>query len=112
MGKVKFMLPNRLGIYLHDTPKRAVFGRARRLVSSGCVRLADADGLARLLLQQEPPATGAHAGEVRVDLHEPVPVYILYLTAAPGPAGLEVRPDVYGRDRPLMAALADTARDA
>ena len=31
MGKMKFMLPNDLGIYLHDTPQDELFGEAARL---------------------------------------------------------------------------------
>ncbi|MET0372904.1 MAG: L,D-transpeptidase family protein, partial [Rhizorhabdus sp.] len=42
MGRVKFMLPNELGIYLHDTPERYLFGREQRWLSAGCIRLEDA----------------------------------------------------------------------
>jgi murein L,D-transpeptidase YcbB/YkuD len=48
-----------------------------------------------------PPA----GDDARVDLPEPIPVYIVYFTLAPGPDGLERRPDVYGRDPPLRAEL-------
>ncbi len=106
MGGVKLMLPNRLGIYLHDTPDRAAFARELRLVSNGCVRLEDAHRLAGWLLG------GAKAGEgveARVDLPEPVPVYITYFTLSPAPGGTVVkRPDPYGRDPELLKALAQT----
>jgi murein L,D-transpeptidase YcbB/YkuD len=46
MGRVKFMLPNELGIYLHDTPDKAAFGGPSRLLSAGCVRLEQAPQLA------------------------------------------------------------------
>ncbi|MGA9581597.1 MAG: L,D-transpeptidase family protein, partial [Allosphingosinicella sp.] len=39
MGAMKFMLPNSLGIYLHDFPDKSLFARADRRISSGCVRL-------------------------------------------------------------------------
>ncbi|MEA3063167.1 MAG: L,D-transpeptidase YcbB [Sphingomonadales bacterium] len=100
MGAVKFMMPNRLGIYLHDFPDRKLFERADRRLSSGCVRLADAPRLLAWLYRGRPPAPRGGAPEQRVDLPEPVPVYITYLTVLPdGPEGLTFQPDTYGRDR-------------
>lgn len=103
MGKMKFMLPNDLGIYLHDTPDRELFAKADRHFSSGCVRLEDAPRLAKWLFGK-PLATRSAAPEQRVDLPEPVPVYITYLTAAPAGNGLVFRSDPYGRDRSAMAS--------
>ncbi len=104
MGKVKFMFPNRLGIYLHDTPDNAAFGLADRRRSSGCVRVENAERLAAWLFRQQPAAAGA-VPEERRDLPKPVPVYITYLTAVPGPQGIVLQRDVYGRDPALMARL-------
>ena len=109
MGRVKFMLPNPLGVYLHDTPKKSVFLAARRNVSAGCVRLADALSLARWLMPQTSLPAPADS-ESRVDLARPTPVYILYLTAAPTPDGLAFHRDVYGRDRALVARLERDGR--
>jgi len=39
LGRIKFMFPNRYSAYLHDTPNRKLFGRSKRLFSSGCVRV-------------------------------------------------------------------------
>jgi murein L,D-transpeptidase YcbB/YkuD len=52
LGKVKFLFPNRYDIYLHDSPEKWVFSRARRDVSHGCIRLSDAEKLAVLLIAQ------------------------------------------------------------
>jgi murein L,D-transpeptidase YcbB/YkuD len=82
MGAVKFMLPNPLGIYLHDTPDKAAFARDDRRLSSGCVRVQDAQRLGKWLLRKSLPQ-GAGLAEQRIDLPEPVPVYITYLTASP-----------------------------
>ena len=99
MGAMKFMLPNRQGIYLHDFPDKSLFARDDRRLSSGCVRLADAPRLARFLFGGAAPRPAGPAPEQRVDLPEPVPVYITYLTALPDPArGVVVRRDVYARD--------------
>jgi L,D-transpeptidase YcbB len=78
MGAVKFMMPNRLGIYLHDTPDKTLFARSDRRLSSGCVRVEDAARLAQWLFVGSSPL-GSGAPEERIDLPEPVPVYITYL---------------------------------
>jgi murein L,D-transpeptidase YcbB/YkuD len=108
MGRVKLMLPNRLGIYLHDTPLRSLFEPATRTFSSGCVRLEDAHRLAdRLLRSAKPPLEAGP--EARIDLPAAVPVYITYFTVDPGFEGGAARHDVYGRDAPLLAQLAARA---
>jgi L,D-transpeptidase YcbB len=104
MGRMKFMFPNQLGIYLHDTPDRSVLREEERLVSAGCVRLEDAPRLARWLFGQAPRASG-NTPEQQVNLPEPVPVYITYLTAAPEPQGVALRADVYNRDPVQLAQL-------
>jgi murein L,D-transpeptidase YcbB/YkuD len=99
MGAMKFMLPNRLGIYLHDFPDKSLFARSDRRISSGCVRLEDAPRLARFLFGGPAPRPSGPAPEQNVDLPEPVPVYITYLTALPDPArGVALQRDVYARD--------------
>jgi murein L,D-transpeptidase YcbB/YkuD len=101
MGAMKFMMANRLGIYLHDFPDKALFARSDRRLSSGCVRLSDYRRLAAWLFRGRPPAPRGGAPEQRVDLPEPVPVYITYLTVLPGgPEGLTFQPDSYRRDAP------------
>jgi murein L,D-transpeptidase YcbB/YkuD len=98
MGRIKFMLPNDLGIYLHDTPYRAHFAQADRRLSSGCVRVEDAARLARWLFRDRVPR-GSGSPEQRVDLPEAVPVYIAYFTALPSRGGVAFVPDSYRRDR-------------
>ncbi len=105
MGDVKFMMSDELGIYLHDTPDRQLFDAADRRLSSGCVRLEDADRLAQWLLGDEARPSSS-APEQRVDLPEPVPVFITYLTVAPSEGRLVFRDDVYGRDAVRLNALA------
>lgn len=97
MGRIKFMMPNNLGIYLHDTPLRHLFDGADRRQSSGCVRLEDAPRLARWLFGGTAPQPSG-APEQRVDLPEAVPVYIAYFTALPVNGGVIFRPDAYGWD--------------
>lgn len=113
MGKVKFMMPNKLGIYLHDTPEKALFANAERRFSSGCVRLADAPRLARWLFGSEAPDPAKMGMEQQVNLKETVPVYITYLTVEAKPDGsLAFRSDPYKRDPSLLAALDANAAGA
>jgi len=99
MGRIKFMMPNDLGVYLHDTPLHDLLARADRHASSGCVRLQDAPGLARWLFRGHVPQPSG-APEQQADLPEPVPVYLAYFTALPSRDGIVFQRDVYGRDRP------------
>lgn len=104
MGKMKFMFPNAQGVYLHDTPDKELLSEPARMFSGGCVRLEDAPRLAAWLHGQSLTATGRKA-EQRVDLPEPVPVFITYLTVMPSGTELATFPDVYGRDREELALL-------
>ena len=106
MGKVKFMLPNNLGIYLHDTPLKFHFEQSDRWLSSGCVRLQDAPRLARWLFGGA-SLPESDAVDVQIDLPQPVPVYITYLTAVRRNGEIVFQNDVYGRDRDLVAQLAN-----
>jgi murein L,D-transpeptidase YcbB/YkuD len=77
LGNYKFELPNGDGIYLHDTPKKELFAQDARNLSHGCVRLEDAQRLARWLLGKDPPL--AANPEEHVLLPKPVPITISYL---------------------------------
>ncbi len=106
MGQMKFMLPNDLGIYLHDVPEpsKAAFATDDRWISNGCVRLEDAKRLQRWLFEGNAPSPNGSPDE-RVDLADPVPVYMTYLTAAPSGEGIAFRADPYNRDAPLLARV-------
>lgn len=118
LGQIKFIFPNSFDVYLHDTPARAAFGRERRALSHGCVRVERPLDLARFVLASEPRWTPEAIAEViaghqerQVPLSQPLPVYILYSTAFLGADGAaNFREDVYGHDRALAAALASGAR--
>ena len=107
MGKVKYEFPNPQGIYLHDTPDRHLLKEDARQLSSGCVRLEDADKLGQWLLGKKLPKAGKKP-EQRVELPEIVPIYITYLTAMPTESGIAFRTDIYGRDSvPQLARMSD-----
>jgi murein L,D-transpeptidase YcbB/YkuD len=97
MGDMKFMFPNEFGVYLHDTPDKALFAQDDRKLSSGCVRVEDAKRLAQWLFGSTPRAPSS-APEQVVALPEPVPVYITYLTVDWDGERLALRDDPYSRD--------------
>lgn len=115
LGLVKFVFPNEHSVYLHDTPTRGAFGRARRDLSHGCIRVEDAAGLAAWVLRDDPAwsAEAIHAAmqtgsdERSVAVRPPIPVYLVYVTAV-APEGEEPRffADLYGHDARLAAALS------
>ncbi|MEO5612982.1 MAG: L,D-transpeptidase family protein [Sphingomicrobium sp.] len=102
MGKVKYMMPNDFGIYLHDTPHKELFADTNRWVSNGCIRLEDAPRLGVWLMGGLPTPHDPDRPD-RVDLPDPVPVYVTYLTVAATPQGIEFRPDPYERDPAIIA---------
>jgi len=112
LGRVKFMFPNRLAIYLHDTSARHLFKRRVRLFSSGCIRVERPFELAHYLLEpqgwtEEELETAMNQRKPRqVSLREPLPIRILYWTAWVDDAGvMQFRPDYYQRDQDMQTAL-------
>lgn len=111
LGRVKFVMPNGLGIYLHDTPERSRLRTQSAYRSAGCVRLADADRLGRWLFGAD--WKPADRRETRLSLARPTPVYIVYRTARVEGGAIRFLPDPYGLDagvtQPRAAAAARTA---
>jgi murein L,D-transpeptidase YcbB/YkuD len=108
-------MENVYDVYLHDTPARELFRSDRRDFSSGCIRIADAHALAREILRSDAgwsserlDATLARRETMRVPIHSPVPVRIVYQTAWVDERGTaQFREDIYGED---ARALADFRR--
>jgi murein L,D-transpeptidase YcbB/YkuD len=118
LGRVKFLMPNQFSVYLHDTTSKGLMREPRRAMSSGCVRLGDALGLANRLLADDPRWTPSLRKQFLsgwttryLPLREPVPIYLRYQTAwQDGESGLQFREDVYGRDAELAKALASDVK--
>jgi murein L,D-transpeptidase YcbB/YkuD len=103
MGAMKFMFPNEFGVYLHDTPDKALFADASRTLSSGCVRVENAARLANWLFGEAPRPRASDPEQV-VALPEPVPVFINYFTAGWSGGRFALREDPYGRDARVQTA--------
>jgi murein L,D-transpeptidase YcbB/YkuD len=121
LGSIRIDMPNKLAVYMHDTPSKRLFGADYRFLSHGCVRVQGVYDLAAWLLEgtSGAPLGGAWdkdalLAEIKTGAREDVkltratPVIWVYLTGwanADGPANF--RDDVYGLD-----AMADAATSA
>lgn len=115
LGLVKFIFPNDANIYLHSTPAKSLFEHSRRDFSHGCVRVSDPVGLAAWLLKDQPQWTRERivaamdeSPSLHVNLAQPVPVLLYYVTAmvSPEDSSLHFANDIYGHDAKLARALA------
>lgn len=114
LGQMKLDMPNPLGIYVHDTPAKALFEESARTFSHGCLRIEHPFDLAATLL------TSPEWGRARIDeliaagkttsvpLAHPLPFYATYLTAVADPDGtIRYLEDPYSQDASLVAQLHD-----
>lgn len=110
LGQMKLVMPNPYAVYMHDTPNKQLFAEQVRAFSHGCVRTDDAIGYAATLLEgvmtrkrvDEIVASGV---TTTVNLSKPLPVFVAYFTATANPAGgVDVLPDIYGRDSRIAVA--------
>jgi murein L,D-transpeptidase YcbB/YkuD len=110
LGAVRIDMPNNHAVYLHDTPKKELFGNDVRFNSSGCARVQDVADLAAWLLSE----SGINRRDIQrgidaertinLRMVRPVPVAWVYLTAWGDDQGdVQFREDVYNLD--------DSARD-
>lgn len=108
LGRVKFLFPNDEDIYLHDTPGRALFQKASRALSHGCVRVEKADELAIRLLhsgarwsKSDYERALSRGKTVRIRLNRPMPLYLVSFTAWVEENGVvQFRVDPYGMAEP------------
>lgn len=115
LGLVKFVLPNAYNVYLHATPAQELFGKSRRAFSHGCIRVRDPVGLAEYVLRNQPEPWTRERIEAamrdgkdsqRVQLAEPIRVFVVYGTVVATEAGRVLfLDDIYGHDRRLEALL-------
>src|SRR6516162_6385593 len=120
LGRIRFNFPNKFLVYQHDTPDKYMFANDKRAYSHGCMRVQDPAHYAEVLLSLVRPGEGYTEDRIRkmfgsseTDIQFPtfIPVNLTYQTAFVDDAGkLELREDVYGRDRALLAILKGTDR--
>lgn len=114
LGHVKFHMPNRHAIFLHDTPSRHLFKRAGRAMSHGCIRTERIMELAMTiaLVRGDIPIQRSIAVQKSLDykllpIKRELPVYLTYMTMATDIGGkLRSFKDIYGRDAAIHRAFA------
>ncbi len=115
LGIVKFLFPNKHSVYLHDTPKKSLFGSRVRTFSHGCIRVRNPLRLAEVLLESD---KGWHPKQVAslvktgpennsIPVETDIRVHIGYFTAWVGDDGkLKTWADIYGHEKRIKLALA------
>jgi L,D-transpeptidase YcbB len=105
LGQVKIDMPNKLAVYMHDTPKKELFRSDVRFHSSGCARIEAVEELAEWLLlpqgiNSEELAARVSFGDTSfIKLSKQVPVAWVYLTGWGAQDGtVQFRDDIYGLD--------------
>lgn len=114
LGLIKFIFPNDNNVYLHSTPAQALFGKARRDFSHGCIRVEDPKSLAAWVLKNNTDWTKerienafAAGKEEQVKLTKTIPVLVLYATALAEVDGrVFFLKDIYGHDKALLKLAA------
>lgn len=114
LGLLRFGIPNEHNVYLHDTPSRELFAKARRDFSHGCVRVERPVQLAEWSLRGTDswPAAKIRAAmhgkkTFQVNLKNPIPVLLVYATAIVMKDGqVRFTPDIYHQDAILENRLA------
>lgn len=105
LGVLRFDMPNKHIVYMHDTPMKNLFGYFERAISAGCVRLQNYldvaawvldgyDGWTRAKIEQ----TIASGARPTIKVPSPVPVHFVYLTAWIDNGAVHFRNDLYNRD--------------
>lgn len=115
LGTVKFIFPNDLNIYLHDTPDHSLFDRDVRAFSHGCIRVQKPHELAEYALSGMPGWTeeriqrAVRGPNRQVVLRKKIPVYIVYFTAYVRDGTLWFANDLYERDSELVKLVEGSA---
>ena len=120
LGRLRFNFPNKFLVYQHDSNEKYLFADAMRARSHGCMRVQDPAKYAEVLLSLARPREGYTEDRIRrmfgnyeMDITFPafIPVHLTYQTAFVDDDGkLQLRDDVYGRDRAQLAVLKGDER--
>lgn len=114
LGRIKFSMPNKYDVYLHDTPYQSDFGQFTRTFSHGCIRIAKPVDFALFLLQDTGGQWDAEkiAASIDREVEQTIPVkrrvdvHVFYGTAWPAKDGsVQFRQDIYEQDNRVADAL-------
>ena len=115
LGIIKFDMPNKESIYVHDTPSKSLFKADIRPYSHGCMRCENPLDLAKEMVTYDLDRKGlteyrAESIDSLVELKEhfklklknSIPVIIDYVTVVVEDEKVIVYPDIYKRDEEYM----------
>ena len=118
LGVLKFNLPNKFSVYLHDTNQRYLFSKSSRALSHGCVRVQAWDELAKYILRNDslysPNAVPvdslntwlATKQKKYIPVRKRLPLFIRYFTCDTDKEGaLVFYEDIYGEDKQIREKL-------
>jgi len=113
LGRIKFSMPNKYNVYLHDTPYQSDFGQFTRTFSHGCIRIAKPVDFSLFLLQDPMEWNAEEIAECidreveqTIPVKNPLAVHVFYGTAWPLEDGsVQFRPDLYENDKLVAEAL-------
>jgi L,D-transpeptidase YcbB len=115
LGQLRFNFPNKFFVYQHDSNQKYLFSKPVRDNSHGCMRVQDPVKYAEVLLAIARPREGYTENRIRgmfgnseIEVRLPafIPVHVTYQTAFVDKDGkLQLRDDIYGRDKALLAIL-------
>jgi murein L,D-transpeptidase YcbB/YkuD len=113
LGLAKFIMPNGMNIYLHDTPDHKLFLENYRALSHGCIRLSDPAKFAGYLLQEEAKwdltnikRAMTSGNPTKIPLRKKYQVQLEYNTVWVDDKGnLNFREDIYGHDKRQLQRL-------
>jgi murein L,D-transpeptidase YcbB/YkuD len=120
LGQLRFNFPNKFFVYQHDSNQKYLFSKPVRDNSHGCMRVEDPVKYAEVLLAIARPREGYTENRIRgmfgnseIEVRLPtfIPVHVTYQTAFVDKGGkLQLRDDIYGRDKALLAILKSDER--
>lgn len=118
LGVLKFEFNNRHSVYVHDTPQKALFNRAVRSFSHGCMRCEfptelgkqlltfDQEGRKKNSMRPDTLDTLLRVGKHNVfPLKTKIPIKVFYQTVCASADRMVFYLDIYGRDSQLLNSL-------
>lgn len=118
LGILKFEFYNKYGVYLHDTPSKNLFNNDIRAFSHGCMRLQNPIDLAKMILDKDSihrkrnKITSLEMDSLfelkknyRINLRDPVPIFIEYKTVTFSEKMLIFHPDIYLKDEKYLQLM-------
>lgn len=120
LGIVKFEFHNNFSVYVHDTPSKSLFRADVRAFSHGCMRCENPIDLAKTILDYDSVGRKRNdltrdsldtllfrAENYKIQLRNPVPIYVEYTTVYADRTELIFYIDIYKREEEYLKIMRD-----